>query len=67
MEWSDQAYFVAVTSLANRHINLDKLTYAGNLDNLADVSDNLNYSFVEGDIVDRKLVDDLALQEYSRT
>jgi len=41
-------------------INLDKLTYAGNLDNLADIADNPNYSFVEGDIADRKLVDDLA-------
>ncbi len=41
-------------------INLDKLTYAGNLDNLADISDNPNYSFVEGDIADRKLVDELA-------
>ena len=41
-------------------INLDKLTYAGNLDNLADLSDNPRYSFVEGDISDRKLVDDLA-------
>ena len=41
-------------------INLDKLTYAGNLDNLADLSDNPRYSFVKGDISDRKLVDDLA-------
>lgn len=41
-------------------INLDKLTYAGDLDNVADISDNPNYSFVEGDIVDRELVDDLA-------
>ena len=41
-------------------INLDKLTYAGNLDNLADLSDNPRYSFVKGDIADRKLVDELA-------
>ncbi len=41
-------------------INLDKLTYAGNLDNVADIADNPNYSFKEGDIADRKLVDDLA-------
>ena len=41
-------------------INLDKLTYAGNLDNVADISDNPNYSFVEGDIADRKLVDELS-------
>lgn len=41
-------------------INLDKLTYAGNLDNLSDISDNPNYSFTEGDIADRKLIDELA-------
>ena len=40
-------------------INLDKLTYAGNLENLADVSRNPNYKFVKGDICDRRLVDDL--------
>ena len=41
-------------------INLDKLTYAGNLDNTSDFSDNPNYSFVEGDIANPDLVDDLA-------
>lgn len=33
-------------------INLDKLTYAGNLENLRDIEDSPNYSFVRGDIVD---------------
>jgi dTDP-glucose 4,6-dehydratase len=33
-------------------INYDKLTYAGNLDNLKDVEQNPNYSFVKGDITD---------------
>jgi len=37
-------------------INLDKLTYAGNLDNLKDIEDNDNYRFVQGDICDRELV-----------
>jgi dTDP-glucose 4,6-dehydratase len=41
-------------------INLDKLTYAGNLDNLSDISGNPNYIFVKGDIADRKLVSELA-------
>lgn len=41
-------------------INLDKLTYAGNLDNLEDVGGNPKYTFVEGDIADGKLVDELA-------
>jgi dTDP-glucose 4,6-dehydratase len=40
-------------------INLDKLTYAGNLDNLLDVSRNRRYKFVKGDICDRKLVERL--------
>lgn len=35
---------------------LDKLTYSGNLENLASVRDNPNYSFVHGDIGDRALV-----------
>jgi len=37
-------------------VNLDKLTYAGNLDNLKDIENNSNYSFVKGDICDRELV-----------
>jgi dTDP-glucose 4,6-dehydratase len=40
-------------------INLDKLTYAGNLASLADVSADVRYRFVRGDIGDRKLVDAL--------
>jgi dTDP-glucose 4,6-dehydratase len=40
-------------------INLDKLTYAGNLENLKDVSINENYSFVKGDICDKELVESL--------
>jgi dTDP-glucose 4,6-dehydratase len=37
-------------------VNLDKLTYAGNLDNLSDVAKNANYTFVKGDIADEKIV-----------
>lgn len=40
-------------------INLDKLTYAGNLENLRDIEHNLNYAFVQGDICDEKIVDKL--------
>ena len=36
--------------------NLDKLTYAGNLDNLRDVEKDPRYRFVQGDICDRELV-----------
>lgn len=38
-------------------INFDKLTYAGNLDNLRDVEKNPRYRFVQGDICDAVLVD----------
>lgn len=41
-------------------INLDKLTYAGNLENCSDFSTHPHYSFTEGDIIDRKLVETLA-------
>lgn len=37
-------------------INLDALTYAGNIENLEDVKDNPNYTFVHGNICDKKLV-----------
>ncbi len=40
-------------------INLDKLTYAGNLENLTDIEDSPNYDFIKGDIADRKLVNDI--------
>jgi dTDP-glucose 4,6-dehydratase len=40
--------------------NLDKLTYAGNLENVSEVERLPNYRFVKGDIADRKLVDRLA-------
>jgi len=40
-------------------VNLDKLTYAGNLENLKDVQENPNYRFVKGDICDRELVNEL--------
>jgi len=39
---------------------LDKLTYAGNLANLAEVADHPEYTFVHGDIADAALVDELA-------
>jgi len=38
-------------------VNLDKLTYAGNLKNLEDVARDPRYKFVRGDIADRELVD----------
>ena len=40
-------------------INLDKLTYAGNLANLDDIKDKPNYTFVKGDICDYELIQKL--------
>src|SRR3990167_4998500 len=40
-------------------VNLDKLTYAGNLKNLRAVENNTNYEFVKGDIRDPKIVNDV--------
>jgi dTDP-glucose 4,6-dehydratase len=42
-----------------RVVNLDKLTYAGNLENLTAVETNSRYRFVQGDICDYRLVDAL--------
>ena len=39
-----------------RIINLDKLTYAGNLENLRDVDQSANYQFVRGDILDSEFL-----------
>ncbi|MFM6976991.1 MAG: dTDP-glucose 4,6-dehydratase [Sphingobacteriaceae bacterium] len=44
-------------------INLDKLTYAGNLQNLKDIETQTNYRFVKGDIVDAAFIDDLFAAE----
>jgi dTDP-glucose 4,6-dehydratase len=46
-----------------RVVVLDKLTYAGNLESLADVSSHPRYAFVEGDIADREAVRDLFRRE----
>lgn len=39
--------------------NLDKLTYAGNLENLKDIENASNYTFIKGDIVDAPFMDQL--------
>jgi dTDP-glucose 4,6-dehydratase len=40
-------------------VNLDLLTYAGNIENLSDIEKNPNYSFVQGNICDSSLIRDL--------
>lgn len=49
-----------VNKYPNKHIvNLDALTYAGNLENLKDIEHQPNYTFVKGDICDEDLVKEL--------
>lgn len=43
--------------------NLDKLTYAGNLENLKDIENNPGYCFVKGDITDRELISNILQDE----
>jgi dTDP-glucose 4,6-dehydratase len=52
---------VAQTSF--RVVNLDKLTYAGNLENLSSVDEGPRYRFVHGDICDAGLVNELVAEE----
>ncbi len=43
--------------------NLDKLTYAGNLENLRDIEKKPNYTFIKGDIVDSGFIQELFVQQ----
>ena len=45
-----------------RLVNLDKLTYAGNLENLKDIEGDPRHIFVQGDICDKALVSGLIAQ-----
>ena len=53
----------AIPIVRARVVNLDKLTYAGNLENLATVADDSRYRFVHGDICDAALVNSLVAEE----
>jgi len=56
---SNFIHYIARKYPEYRIINLDKLTYAGNLENLRDIEDNPNYKFIKGDIANRKLVGEI--------
>lgn len=43
--------------------NLDKLTYAGNPENLTDVADNVRYHFIHGDICNQQLMEDVFVEQ----
>jgi dTDP-glucose 4,6-dehydratase len=45
-----------------RIINLDALTYAGNLQNLNNITDSTRYIFIQGNICDRNVIDSILLQ-----
>jgi dTDP-glucose 4,6-dehydratase len=47
-------------------VNLDKLTYAGNLENLASLDGDVRHAFVRGDICDRGLLDSLLAERQPR-
>lgn len=52
-----------VNKYSDYHIyNLDALTYAGNLENLKDIEDKPNYTFVKGDITDAAFLNELFQQ-----
>ncbi|MFD1615859.1 dTDP-glucose 4,6-dehydratase [Gelatiniphilus marinus] len=54
--------FIPYYLKSHRHVkivNVDKLTYAANISNLAEVENNSRYTFVKGDICDRTLVESL--------
>lgn len=56
---SNFVHFVFKNYPEDEVVNLDSLTYAGNLENLKDVESNPNYTFVKGGVTDRDLVFDL--------
>lgn len=55
--------YVLSTRAGTRVVNLDALTYAGNLENLAAIDGHKDYRFVRGDITDQPLVESLLADE----
>ncbi|WP_123054644.1 dTDP-glucose 4,6-dehydratase [Clostridium sp. JN-1] len=56
---SNFIHYILKTHNDIKIINLDKLTYAGNLENLKSISKNPNYTFIQGDICDVKFIQGL--------
>ena len=48
-----------INNTSDSVLNLDKLTYAGNLESLADVSGSRRYEFVRGDVCDKALLSNI--------
>ena len=47
-----------VLDMNNTILNIDKLSYAGNINNLKSINDHPNYAFIEGDICDQLVVEE---------
>lgn len=56
---SNFIHYILKTYPKYKIVNYDKLTYAGNLDNLREADLNPNYKFIKGDILDQKRVEDV--------
>ena len=56
---SNFIYYLLQTHSDYKILNFDKLTYAANLSNLQDISDEDRYLFIHGDIVDRALLEEM--------
>jgi dTDP-glucose 4,6-dehydratase len=59
-------FVLATVGAGARVVNLDALTYAGNLDTLASLRSDPNHRFVHGDIADRRLVQQLLTEHRPR-
>jgi len=59
---SNFIHYLIKNKIAGKIINLDKLTYAGNKDNLSSIEDNDNYFFIKGDISNEKVVQNILRQ-----
>ena len=53
---SNFIHYLIENNLSKQVINLDKMTYAGNADNLVSMKDHNGYCFIKGDISDQKIV-----------
>ena len=59
---SNFIHYLTKNKIAGKIINLDKLTYAGNKDNLSSIEENDNYFFIKGDISNEKVVQNILRQ-----
>ena len=56
---SNFIHYLIDNELSGQIVNLDKMTYAGNKDNLSSIEDYENYHFIKGDICNRETIRDI--------